>query len=263
MDRGYLDFARLHRFASAGTFFVIRAKRNLDFRRRSRQPVDRVTGLRSEFDHPVEGRPDGQTLSRSPPTDRVLRCGPRSPTGVLDQQHATRRVDHRETVPESLAGGGMFWLVEVGGGNGSEPGGGPLEVAAVVGGVGGGVQLGPVAATGSRGRLKGARASRGSKEIHKGQRGVERPTLSKESENGWEPAFFSSLLVNAFTEIHRVGLHGVILENYANIHSHDPSRQIIRSTARTRSAATEWLSRNNSYCAWPFYRQRNRDTRRV
>ncbi len=48
MDRGYLDFARLHRFASAGATFVIRAKRNLDFRRCSRRPVDRATGLRSD-----------------------------------------------------------------------------------------------------------------------------------------------------------------------------------------------------------------------
>ena len=48
MDRGYLDFARLHRFTAAGAFFVIRAKRNLDFRRCSRQPVDRTTGLRSD-----------------------------------------------------------------------------------------------------------------------------------------------------------------------------------------------------------------------
>jgi Domain of unknown function (DUF4372)/Transposase DDE domain len=48
MDRGYLDFARLHRFATAGAFFVIRAKRNLDFRRCSRRPVDRTTGLRSD-----------------------------------------------------------------------------------------------------------------------------------------------------------------------------------------------------------------------
>ncbi len=48
MDRGYLDFARLHRFATAGAFFVIRAKRNLDFRRGARRPVDRATGLRSD-----------------------------------------------------------------------------------------------------------------------------------------------------------------------------------------------------------------------
>lgn len=48
MDRGYLDFARLHRWTTTGAYFVIRAKRNLDFRRISRQTVDRTTGLRSD-----------------------------------------------------------------------------------------------------------------------------------------------------------------------------------------------------------------------
>jgi hypothetical protein len=48
MDRGYLDFRRLHRLASGNAFFVIRGKRNLDFRRTRRQPVDQTTGLRSD-----------------------------------------------------------------------------------------------------------------------------------------------------------------------------------------------------------------------
>jgi len=48
MDRGYLDFQRLYRFAVAGAFFVIRGKRNLDFRRVRRQTIDRTTGLRSD-----------------------------------------------------------------------------------------------------------------------------------------------------------------------------------------------------------------------
>jgi len=40
-DRGYLDFARLHTFHEAGSFFLIRAKRGLRFKRRYSQPVDR------------------------------------------------------------------------------------------------------------------------------------------------------------------------------------------------------------------------------
>ena len=36
MDRGYVDFRRLHRFTESLAFFVIRAKRNLDYARRSR-----------------------------------------------------------------------------------------------------------------------------------------------------------------------------------------------------------------------------------
>ncbi len=48
MDRGYVDFRRLHRFTLAGAFFVTRSKRNLDCRRRERRAVDRTTGLRSD-----------------------------------------------------------------------------------------------------------------------------------------------------------------------------------------------------------------------
>jgi hypothetical protein len=45
-DRGYLDFARLHRLHLTGAFFVTRAKKNFRFRRRYSQPVDKSTGLR-------------------------------------------------------------------------------------------------------------------------------------------------------------------------------------------------------------------------
>lgn len=45
MDRGYLDFARLHRLHRCASFFVIRAKSNTQLRRRYSRPVDRTTGL--------------------------------------------------------------------------------------------------------------------------------------------------------------------------------------------------------------------------
>ena len=45
MDRGYLDFERLHRLHTAGAFFVTRAKSNLKAKRRYSHPVDRATGL--------------------------------------------------------------------------------------------------------------------------------------------------------------------------------------------------------------------------
>ena len=48
MDRGYLDFRRLYRITQAQAFFVIRAKRNTGFQRRSSTPVDKTTGLRSD-----------------------------------------------------------------------------------------------------------------------------------------------------------------------------------------------------------------------
>jgi hypothetical protein len=45
MDRGFLDFERLHRFHLAQSFFVTRGKSNLRMRRRYSHPVDRTTGL--------------------------------------------------------------------------------------------------------------------------------------------------------------------------------------------------------------------------
>lgn len=48
MDRDYNDFRRLYRIHQAGAFFIVRAKRNLAFRRQRSQPVDRTTGLRSD-----------------------------------------------------------------------------------------------------------------------------------------------------------------------------------------------------------------------
>lgn len=45
MDRGYIDFERLHRLHEAGSFFVTRAKSNLKAQRRYSHPVDRGTGL--------------------------------------------------------------------------------------------------------------------------------------------------------------------------------------------------------------------------
>jgi hypothetical protein len=45
LDRGYLDFARLHRFHLAGSFFVIRSKAGLSLQRRYSRPVDRSSGL--------------------------------------------------------------------------------------------------------------------------------------------------------------------------------------------------------------------------
>jgi len=48
MDRGYVDFPRLYRLHQALAYFVLRAKQNLQFRRRYSHPVDRATGVRSD-----------------------------------------------------------------------------------------------------------------------------------------------------------------------------------------------------------------------
>ena len=48
MDRGYLDFERLHILTQCAAFFVIRAKSNLQFRRLYSHLVDKSTGLKCD-----------------------------------------------------------------------------------------------------------------------------------------------------------------------------------------------------------------------
>jgi hypothetical protein len=45
MDRGYVDFTRLHRFEHDKAFFIVRAKKNLKFRRRYSAEIDKTTGV--------------------------------------------------------------------------------------------------------------------------------------------------------------------------------------------------------------------------
>jgi len=51
MDRGYLDFGRLHRIHRSGAFFVTRAKKNSRFHRRYSHPIRKREGVR--FDQTV------------------------------------------------------------------------------------------------------------------------------------------------------------------------------------------------------------------
>lgn len=45
LDRGYVDFARLHTFTQACAFFITRAKKNMQFYRCSSRPVEPATGV--------------------------------------------------------------------------------------------------------------------------------------------------------------------------------------------------------------------------
>jgi hypothetical protein len=67
MERGYLHFLRLYRFVLAAAFFVVRARVNMQYRRRYSRPVVKSTGLRcdqtivltshdSSHDYPVPAR---------------------------------------------------------------------------------------------------------------------------------------------------------------------------------------------------------------
>jgi len=48
MDRGYLDFARLHVLHQCSAFFIIRPRKRFNFRRLYSRPVDKTTGLKCD-----------------------------------------------------------------------------------------------------------------------------------------------------------------------------------------------------------------------
>jgi hypothetical protein len=49
MDRGYLDFSRLHTLHQAGAYFIIRVRKDLRFVRYVSQPIDADSGLQSDY----------------------------------------------------------------------------------------------------------------------------------------------------------------------------------------------------------------------
>jgi hypothetical protein len=57
MDRGFFDLQRLHRLAQAATFFVIRAKTNLRFRRVYSHAVSKESGVMSDQTIALTGHP--------------------------------------------------------------------------------------------------------------------------------------------------------------------------------------------------------------
>lgn len=68
MDRGYLDYARLHRLHAHGVFFIVRAKAGLRFRVERSTRIDRATGLRCDqlirLTHPLARRSYPEPLRR-------------------------------------------------------------------------------------------------------------------------------------------------------------------------------------------------------
>ena len=63
MDRGYVDFARLHGLHQAGAFFVTRAKSNLNAHRVYSTATDRTTGMIADQNIALDGHYTQQRLS--------------------------------------------------------------------------------------------------------------------------------------------------------------------------------------------------------
>lgn len=76
MDRGYVDFERLYSLHKAGGRFVIRAKKNLQFYRKSSAPVDRKLGLQCD-----------QTIRLTGPKTKLLYPQELRRVHLIDNQH--------------------------------------------------------------------------------------------------------------------------------------------------------------------------------
>ncbi|MCK4563370.1 MAG: IS4 family transposase [Verrucomicrobia bacterium] len=79
MDRAYLDFGRLHTLHTLKAYFVTRAKKNFQFRRRYSHPVDRSTGIICDQTvvltgfHPKQSYPEAlRRIKYRDPDGRVL-----------------------------------------------------------------------------------------------------------------------------------------------------------------------------------------------
>ena len=92
MDRGYLDFERLHRWTLAGAFFVTRARKNFRFDRVTSRPVDKGTGVQCDQTIRLAWF-NSSRGSRRPAAHSSTRPADAPAAGVPDQQlHATRRL---------------------------------------------------------------------------------------------------------------------------------------------------------------------------
>jgi len=81
MDKGYIDFGRLHGFTRQMAFFITRAKRNLDCTRRESRVIDKSTGLRSD-----------QTIVLQGPKTSRLYPAPLRRVAFYDVEHERRLV---------------------------------------------------------------------------------------------------------------------------------------------------------------------------
>ena len=112
MDRGYLDFARLYQLQQALSFFVIRAKCTLQFRRRYSHPIDQATGVRSDQTIVLTGPKTALLyplpLRRQPPWCRPRRlagCSPPTAAASLRRSGLRARSCRSPSPRRSRAGG--------------------------------------------------------------------------------------------------------------------------------------------------------------
>src|SRR5271154_440950 len=106
MDRGYVDFARLHGLHQAGAFFVTRAKSNLNAHRMYSAPTDRTTGVIADQKIALDGH---YTRKDYPFTACALqRPGNQKGARVSYQSDTPTGIDDLRPIQMPLAGGAFL-----------------------------------------------------------------------------------------------------------------------------------------------------------
>jgi len=110
MDRGYLDYARLHSISKAAGFFVTRLKSNSKCRRIYSHHIDRSTGLRLRPDNHAYRILCAQRLSRKATPRQILRRRNRENVGFSDQQLLSAGIEYCTTVSLPMASRALFQM---------------------------------------------------------------------------------------------------------------------------------------------------------
>ena len=103
MDRGYVDFARLHVLHLAGAFFVTRAKSNMDAHRVYSAPTDRTTGIICDQTIALDGSLHQPTLPRTPAAHPLEGHRNGKIAGVPHQPVRVAGRDHLRALQKPLA----------------------------------------------------------------------------------------------------------------------------------------------------------------
>ena len=74
VDKGYIDFLRLHKIQTHGSYFITREKNNMSFKRMHSRKVDKTTGvLRDHFSKLVTYKSKKEFSENTP--NKILRSG--------------------------------------------------------------------------------------------------------------------------------------------------------------------------------------------
>ena len=110
MDRGYIDFARLHTLHQAGAFFVTRAKSNLDAHRVYSTPTDRTTGVIADQTIELDGARHQPRLPGASTTHPLPRSRNGQDADLPYQSDGAASIDGLRPIQKPLAGGAFFQM---------------------------------------------------------------------------------------------------------------------------------------------------------